>query len=264
MTVSLMVHEDFYSQSVASTVEYRVRMPPDGSRVDGLPLILHLHGAMSSSAFLDVAKPSYESAWTTGVLPPAIVACASTPTSGGFYIDYSDGPFWERLVGTELPEHLATQFALNESQAVLGFSMGGYGALKLAFRAPDRYRAVAALCPAIFPAESLDEVPAKNRPAILGELNHAMGAAPYGYSGNCVPTLLRQNIDVVRESALKILVDCGNKDEFALHDGSMYLHQLMLDLNIDHDWESLPNCGHADRGAERLAKALTFLGSALA
>jgi hypothetical protein len=62
-------------------VDYRVITPPgwDGSR--SLPLFLVLHGSFSSSAILDEHVAAYESAF-----PDAIVACASTPTQGGFYI----------------------------------------------------------------------------------------------------------------------------------------------------------------------------------
>ena len=60
--------------------------------------------------------------------------------------------------------------------ALIGFSMGGYGALKLALRRPEAFAAVAALCPVIFPADIAADVPARNRPSILGDLNAAMGA----------------------------------------------------------------------------------------
>jgi S-formylglutathione hydrolase len=52
--------------------------------------------------------------------------------------------------------------------------MGGYGTLTLAFAAPERFVAVAAISPAIFPGETPQDVPPRNIPSILGELHHAM------------------------------------------------------------------------------------------
>src|SRR5690606_5121097 len=109
------------------------------------PLILHLHGAMSSAAkSLEMAKPVYDDAWASGGLPRAIVACATTPTIGGFYIDQADGPKWETLIAKEFPDMVADRFNTDDSRALIGTSMGGYGALKIAFRDPQCYVAVAA------------------------------------------------------------------------------------------------------------------------
>ncbi len=259
-----MFEDAFESTATASTVVYRVLSPAAPNAGERLPVILHLHGAMSSSAFLEVAKPIYDAAWLNGTLPRAIVACASTPTMGGFYIDRPDGAAWERLVATELPERLAARFALTEARAAIGFSMGGYGALKLAFRQPERYRAVAAMCPAIFPAETSVEVPEKNRGSVLGELNLAMGESSDDYSNNCVQALLRRNHEDIAASGVRILLECGERDELGLHDGAMHLHHLLMELQVDHLWHSLPGIGHADAGTTRLEKALAFLGRALA
>jgi S-formylglutathione hydrolase len=96
----------FASAAVGAPVEVRVLTPPDVD--DGLPMLLPLHGAMSSAAALELYAPSIEALWATGELPPAIVGCASTPTQGGFYIDWPDGPAWETVVAEELPAHLVT------------------------------------------------------------------------------------------------------------------------------------------------------------
>jgi len=264
VTHSVMIEDAFESTSTLSTVAYRVLSPTEPRATGRLPLILHLHGAMSSAAFLETAKPIYDAAWVAGTLPRAFVVCASTPTRGGFYIDQPNGRAWERLVGTELPDRLAARFPLSEVRAVIGFSMGGYAALKLAFRQPDRYRAVAALCPVVFPGETSAEVPEKNRGSLLGELNRAMGESPDDYSNNCVPALLRRNHDNIAASGVRILLECGELDEFGLHDGAIYLHRLLAELKVDHIWDSAPGAGHADDVTTRLEKALAFLGRALA
>ncbi|GHD02948.1 alpha/beta hydrolase [Novosphingobium pokkalii] len=260
---SLLITDVFDSREAGQQVEYAVLMPPPLSSTGPLPLILHLHGAMSSAGILESSKPTYDAAWMDGTLPPTIVACASVPTRNGFYIDQLGGPAWERLVAIELPELVATLLPLNGIRAALGFSMGGYGALKLAFRQPDRFRAVAASCPAIFPAERSMAVPEHNRPGILDELNRSMGETPERYAENCVPALLRSRRDAIRPSGLSIRLECGDRDEFRLHDGAMYLHDLMGELDVPHDWCLIPGIGHGDDADGRLASALVFLGNAL-
>jgi S-formylglutathione hydrolase len=253
------------ARATGTSVEYRVLIPAARRAGERLPLILHLHGAMSSAASLAHARSAYERAWELGELPPAVVACASTPTLGGFYIDHTGGPAWETFVGVEFPAFLERRFDLSGRRAAVGFSMGGYGALKLALRRPDAWVAVAALCPVVFPAESAAAVPAENQPAVLGDLNRAMGADDPTYMRNSVYGLLRANHATIRHAGTRIYVDCGTADEFRLHDGAEYLHEVMCGLAVPHVFKSIAGAGHADAHAlARQADALRFLGDSLA
>ena len=58
------------------------------------------------AASLENAREAYEQAWATAELPPALDACASTPTLGGFCMDIAGGPAWETFAGVEFAEHL--------------------------------------------------------------------------------------------------------------------------------------------------------------
>ncbi len=217
---------------------------------------------MSSAASLEMARAAYEAAWVAGDLPPALVACASTPTQGGFYIDYPGGPLWETLVAQELPDYLAKHHQLASRRAAIGFSMGGYGALKMALRRPDAYQAVAALCPTVFPAEDLASVPARNRPAVLNELNQAMGSA--GYDACSVYSVLQSNLGAVRSANLGMFIDCGELDEYGLLDGARYLDRVLTKLSVPHEFHPIPGAGHADAHAiGRQASAIRFIGHAL-
>ncbi|MFW6092659.1 MAG: S-formylglutathione hydrolase [Pseudomonadota bacterium] len=75
----------------------------------------------------------------------------------GFYVDATEPP-WHRhyrmasYVAAELPELIAEEFPADPArQGILGHSMGGHGALTLALRNPDRYRAVSAFAPIASP-----------------------------------------------------------------------------------------------------------------
>ncbi|WP_424630402.1 alpha/beta hydrolase-fold protein [Bradyrhizobium sp. SYSU BS000235] len=261
---SQLIAASFDAKSNGTSVEYRVLAPSNRSESERLPLILHLHGAMSSAASLEAAKDAYDLAWANGILPRAIVACASTPTLGGFYIDGGEGRNWETLVGTEFPALLAEQFALSDMRGVIGYSLGGYAALKLAFRQPEKYRAVAALCPVIFPGETPSSVPERNRPAILNDLNIAMGADEATYQSNSVYGLARSHHASIKRSGLSIRYDCGDADEFNLHDGATYLARVLSELGIPHQFDSVRGATHVDAAMPaRQARAIAFLGKVL-
>ena len=252
----------FAARSTASSVEYRVLVPAHARPGERLPLILHLHGAMSSAArSLEAAKSIYDASWNRRELSRAVVACATTPTVGGFYIDQPGGPRWETLVASELPEVLAQRFNVDDVCAVIGSSMGGYGALKLAFREPERYAAVAALSPAVFPAETAAAVPQRNQPSVLGELHRAMGGDDVTYRRNSVYGILRANLDRIRAAGIGVYFDCGDADEFGLHDGAVFLHRLLAECDVAHEFRSVAGASHADAAASRrLADAVAFVG----
>ena len=137
----------FRSTSVAAEVEYRVITPPGWDAGGRWPLLVVLHGADSSAAVLDAQVPIYDGLWATRSYPELLVACVSTATHGGFYINP-----WESLVADEFPRHLAERFRADlDTILLMGASMGGYGALKIAFADPARFTAVAGLSPTVFP-----------------------------------------------------------------------------------------------------------------
>jgi pimeloyl-ACP methyl ester carboxylesterase len=110
----------FYSAAVQRSVEYRAITPSDFSR--GLPLVLVLHGAGSSSAVLDSQLAAWSEVWATQV----------------FYIDRPAGDRWESAIAEDFPAELETAFGVDLRQMVIcGASMGGCGALKIAFDCGD-------------------------------------------------------------------------------------------------------------------------------
>lgn len=261
-----VVEAHFESRAVGASVEYRLLLPIDWSYGEELPLVVHLHGAMSSSKSLVRAQPLYDSAQFGQHLPRALVACPSTPTRGGFYINWPTAQ-WETLVAEEFPAYLTETLGHCTAIAMIGASMGGYGALKVSFRFPERFAAVAAISPAVFPAEEPGSVPAKNAPAVLGELNRAMSMGTGDrniYDRNSVYAIARAHAARIRETGLPILVDCGADDEFLLHEGAEYLHRVLLELGVDHDYRLVPGAGHQDAVASvRTYDAIKFIGGAL-
>ena len=255
------------AKAAGDDVDYRVLLPPDWEQGEQLPLVLHLHGAMSSSASLEAAKPLYEDVFERGGFPRAVIACPSTPTAGGFYIDWPDGAAWETLVSDEFPDHLAAAYGPFTATALIGASMGGYGVLKTAFCDPDRFAAVAAVSPAVFPGETPESVPEANIPSVLGDLHRAMAHGsgdPDTYAGNSVYGRARRNADRIRSRALPVLVDCGAADEFLLHEGAEYLHQVLEELDIVHEFRLVEGAGHVGPAADaRTRDAIRFLGAAL-
>jgi len=124
----------------------------------------------------------------------------------GFYVDATEQPFatnyrmWS-YVTEELPKLIAEQFPVDMArQSILGHSMGGHGALTVALRYPDRYRAASAFAPIVAPSQ----VPWGNK---------ALG----GYLGSNKQAWRKHDAVALIEDGARfsdLLVDYGDADGF--------------------------------------------------
>ncbi|HEX8120587.1 MAG TPA: alpha/beta hydrolase-fold protein [Solirubrobacteraceae bacterium] len=137
---------DQRSRAVGRTLHHRVIVPDDAG--DHPPLLVLLHGrgggpeGMVSKALKDALKDAGDRA-------PIVLL----PDGGDHsYWHNRRGGRWARMVMREaIPEAIRRYHADPERVAIGGISMGGFGALHLAAAFPDRFCAVGAHSPAIFP-----------------------------------------------------------------------------------------------------------------
>jgi len=104
-------------------------------------------------------------------------------------------------VTDELPKLVAENFPVDANkQSIFGHSMGGHGALTVALRNPDRYRAASAFAPIVAPSQ----VPWGNK---------ALG----GYLGNNKQAWRKHDaVALIEDGArfFEFLVDYGDADQF--------------------------------------------------
>ena len=76
----------------------------------------------------------------------------------GFYVNATQPPWAEHYqmydyIVNELPSLINTHFPTNGKQSIFGHSMGGHGALVIAFKNPDVYQSVSAFSPIVAPSQ---------------------------------------------------------------------------------------------------------------
>ena len=124
----------------------------------------------------------------------------------GFYVDATQEPFarhyrmWS-YVTEELPGLIAEHFPADPArQSIFGHSMGGHGALTIALRHPDRFRAASAFSPIAAPSKAPWGIKA------LG-----------GYLGDDRKAWRKHDAVALIEDGARfsdLLVDCGDADPF--------------------------------------------------
>lgn len=222
------------SEALGEEVEISVLFPPD---FDGepLPLIISLHGGGDDRDSLAYAKPMYDDLMTTGQLPRAVIASFTAGLSfyaGGF----------EAFIVDEFPSFLHREFGVSlepKDTAITGVSMGGYGALKIAFKHPERFCSVAVIAPAILPHVNYQtELSADNWwNKDIHDVN--VWGDPVDvkrWQADNPANLAIDNAERIRNSGLTIYLECGDEDLLNLHWGTEFLHRTLWDQQIAHEY----------------------------
>jgi S-formylglutathione hydrolase len=233
-----------------------------------LPLCLFLYGGGGSRESLAELQPLVESLWQSGRLPPLLLA---TPDVGpfSFYLDDPKrGLGWESFIVERFIPSLGHRFSSLQPTAAVGLvgvSMGGYGCLKIALARPGAFAAVAAISPMIEPAHEVEQVRPRNRyhyppPVPQALLGPDRDVELYRADHPAVRAL--RHAAELRGSALAIYIDAAGRDALHAHDGAEYLHRVLWDLDVAHEYRLRRDADHIGPDlVERLAEALVWVGT---
>merc|ERR1719397_1868583 len=147
-------------------MEYTVLLPPGYHADEKLPLLLNLHGGGQNSKAILFFQSDIEARWKSAELPRCVIAGFSTLNGGGWYHNYYDGSLrYNDFFMTEWLPFLKQNFGVSSARShmwLTGGSMGGLGALRLAFTYPDVFAGVATLEPVADPVFESSELLDRN------------------------------------------------------------------------------------------------------
>jgi S-formylglutathione hydrolase FrmB len=255
--------ERFHSGSLNADVSYVVDLPPsyEGS-TRRYPVVYALHGLFESSAFWERRglAAALERLREGGLEPEFLVVAVDGGNS--FFVNGPEGRY-EDLVTRDLIAHVEATYRVvpgRAGRALLGVSMGGYAALRIAFEHPDLVAAVAT-----HSAMLLERAPS----ATQGAGRWQMAAFHEAFGDPIDPTLWDRNDPLTwarrvdPKAVPALFFDCGAQDRYGLADGHRELDRILNERGIPHTFELPPG----DHGYEfvraRIDKSLNFLAQAL-
>ena len=165
----------FDSKAVGREMPYGIYLPKgyddEANKNVKWPLVLWLHGMFEDHLRFHTrgGAPVLDQCVTDGKLPPCVFVTANGGSTS-MYVNRKDQR-WEDLITVDLLDHLTKTYRVSESRderAILGVSMGGMAALRIAFTKPDLFGVVGAHSAAVFPED----------PADLPERMQAMASRP--------------------------------------------------------------------------------------
>lgn len=226
--------------------------PPIGAAAGPMPLVILLHGAGASGWSWPLSGGAH---LTTGrlveteeIAPVALIMPSDGMWGDGSgYVPHADADY-ERWIVDEVPQAAAlVDDRVNASSPafIAGLSMGGFGALRLGAKYPDRFRAISAHS-AVTTLGRLAEV-----------IEEPLGGVPsFGQPDGTALHWLEVN--AARLPPLRF--DCGTSDH--LLPGNRALHAALESRGIEHAYEEFPGGHDWTYWRLHLADALRFFDAA--
>ncbi|HKW60905.1 MAG TPA: alpha/beta hydrolase family protein [Candidatus Acidoferrum sp.] len=233
------------SKILARSVPYCVVLPAsfDADKTKHFPILYELHGLGDNEQFFvhsglwNLVEDQRES----GKLKDFLIA---TPAGGAsFYINSKDGKVrYEDFLLREFFPFIEKKYRAlpgRANRAISGVSMGGYGALHLAFRHPQLFSSVSAHSAALIEKlPAFVNTPQSPRARVLGGVFGVPPEVAF-WEANSPLTLAR----TASLSGLKIYFDCGDQDSYGFDAGATALDKILTARRIRHEFHIYPG-GH--------------------
>ena len=166
---------------------------------------------------------------------------------------YVDSPIdrksrFETYVSTEVPEYIDRHFptrAERNFRAITGLSMGGHGAMYLAWRHADKFSACGSM------SGVMDLRPFAGRYELQQKLGDTASHPEVFYNHSVINLVKEKPAD-----SLAIIFDCGTKDVFYPYNKA--LHVQLLQQGVSHDYAERPGSHNWDYWANAVVYQLLF------
>ena len=249
------------SKILSRSVPYCIVLPPnfDTDKTKHFPILYSLHGLGDNEQFF-----VHSGAWNLvedqrekGELKNFLIA---TPDGGAsFYINAKDGKNrYEDFLLQEFFPFIEKRYRAapgRANRAISGVSMGGYGALHLAFRHPRLFASVSAHSAALIEKLPgfLGASPSSPRARVLGGV-FGNPPDPVFWDQNS-PLVLARTANL---AGLKIYFDCGDNDDYGFYAGASALDKILTSRHIPHEFHLYPGRHDPAYFAEHLPASLQF------
>ncbi len=250
------------SKYLPAPVGYCALLPPsyDAQPARKFPVLYFLHGLGGDQSFLVTsgAWNIIEDAQERKRIAEFVLITPQANSS--FYVNSRDGRVrYEDFFIRDFIPRMEKQFHLlgtRNARAVDGVSMGGYGALRFAFKYPQMFVAVAAHMPTL-----LEQLPRGSSDAGLPPFLGAAFGRPLdeAYWKANTPFVFARTQAL---GGLKIYVDCGDRDDFGFDAGTAALDKLLTARHISHEFHIYLGRHDWEFVAQHLEQSLKFVSDA--
>jgi S-formylglutathione hydrolase FrmB len=240
----------FQSASLGKELKFAIQLPPsyktDTKR--RYPVLYFLHGNNGNE--VEFQRRGVAAAVNrlreAGKIGEMIIVAPAGENS--FYLNSKNGVMYEDAIIKDLIPHIEKTYralGTREGRAIQGISMGGWGALMLAFRHPEMFSSVSAHSAALY--DKLPVPDGQDRYSMFLDrvIKRLFGDPPDEafFQANNPLRLAETNAAAIKKSGLKIYFDVGAEDRYRYQGTNKMLDERLTKAGIAHEYHQFPG-GH--------------------
>ena len=237
----------FQSPALGREVTYGIYLPKSygdaANKERRYPFVLWLHGMFENHSRFHRRGGAQilEAQVANGKLPEFALVAVNGDLS--FYINGKESGRYEDMVVQDLLAHLRKEYRLRDDRdgcAIMGVSMGGMGALNIAFHHPEKFGTVATHSAALFPPD-VENLPPQFRRRLESNFGRQLQLSKI-FGNPPDPELWRKNnplhhaatLPVETLKTLRIYFDCARDDEYGFGEPNQELHEILEKRKVPH------------------------------
>ena len=296
----------FFSEALGYDMYYEIVLPPsyESNPDSSYPSIYFLHGFGTDYSWYVALVEVFETMMASGEIRESILIKPDgfvLPYLGSMYTNSDYNGQFEDYIVQDLISHIDGSYnTIDHSsyRAIMGHSMGGYGAVKLSVKFPELFQVAASHSGPI----AIENVIPDLLPVLLAETGilgyqpwngtvslfmYSASAAfspdvddwpyyvdlPVDYYGNVVDevwdlwlghdalTLAQENLANIQ--SIRFYMDCGDQDDYLFYNHSTSFSEFLDDENINHVYEIYPGDHFTQAlNGDRFPYSLSFIENA--
>jgi S-formylglutathione hydrolase FrmB len=230
------------------SVRYCAFLPAsfDDDKTRRYPVLYYLHGlGDNEQSLLNGGWDVISELRRQGKIGDFIVLAASAGRT--FYLNSENGKLrYDDFFIKEFMPQMEKKYRAEGTRAtrgITGVSMGGYGALRFAFKYPGEFAAVSGQMPALIAElpKDLNTGGAGSPGSLMGDVFGSPFDRAYFDRNNVFYFARTDSVGSLKR--LKIYFDVGNNDDYGFEQGGQQLHQLLMSRGIPNEFHLYPG-GH--------------------
>jgi len=247
---SRVEYGSFASTALGQEMKFAIHLPPsyDKDVKRRYPVLYFLHGLNGNEGEYERrgVAAAVDKLREAGKIGEMIVVAPAGGNS--FYLNSKSGVRYEDAIIKDLIPHIEKSYRAvgkPSGRAIQGLSMGGFGAMMLAFKHPEMFSSVTAHSSALF-AELPKATGSDRRSQFLARMvGNLFGEPPDDefFKANNPIDLAESNAAAIKKTGLKIYFDVGEQDRYGFQESNKVFDERLKKVGIEHEFHLFPG-GH--------------------
>lgn len=235
------------SAALGKELKFAIQFPPsyEGDKKRRYPVLYFLHGMFGNEGefYRRGVGAAVSKLREEGAIGEFIIVAPAGENS--FYLNAKNGVRYEDAIIQDLIPYVEKTYRVigtRDARAIQGISMGGWGALLLAFKHPEMFSTVTTHSAALF--SELPHPTGEDRRSkfMLSLIGNIFGTPPdEEYFKTVNPVFIAEtNAAAIKKSGIKIYFDCGDKDRYGFQESNKAFDERLTKLGITHEFHLFP------------------------